>query len=83
MTYHGVHGKVVVLSLQLHSMLVAHADLCVALKKQFLIVTDPVKHLQRDDNRKSFIAYDSAPFLYEVYTPLSLGVCYYFDGMQN
>lgn len=53
MTYHGVHGKVFVLRLQLHSVLVAHADLCVALKKQFLIVTDPVKHLQRDENRRS------------------------------
>lgn len=46
--YHGVHGKVIVLSLQLHSMLVTSANLRVALQEQFLIVADPVKHLQTD-----------------------------------
>lgn len=43
--YHGVHGEVVVLSLQLHSVLVASAYLCVALQEHFLVVADPVKHL--------------------------------------
>lgn len=46
--YHGVHGKVIVLSLQLHGVLVTSADLRVALQEQFLIVADPVKHLQAD-----------------------------------
>lgn len=47
-THHGVHGKVVVLRLKVHSMLVVHADLSVALQEQLLIVTDPVEHLQRE-----------------------------------
>lgn len=47
-THHGVHGEVVVLRLKVHSMLVAHADLSVALQEQLLIVTDPVEHLERE-----------------------------------
>lgn len=47
MSYHGVHGEVVVLSLQLHSVLVTSADLCVTLQEHFLVVTDPVKHLRK------------------------------------
>lgn len=43
--YHGVHGEVVVLGLQLHSMLVTSAYLSVALQEHFLVVADPVKHL--------------------------------------
>lgn len=45
--YHGVHGEVVVLSLQLHGVLVTSANLGVALQEHFLVVTDPVKHLQK------------------------------------
>lgn len=47
-THHGVHGEVVVLRLKVHSVLVAHANLSVALQKQLFIVTDPVEHLQRE-----------------------------------
>lgn len=47
-THHGVHGEVVVLRLEVHSVLVAHADLSVALQEQLFIVTDPVEHLQRE-----------------------------------
>lgn len=43
--YHGVHGEVVVLSLQLHGVLVTSANLCVTLQEHFLVVADPVKHL--------------------------------------
>lgn len=49
--YHGVHGEVVVLSLQLHGVLVTPADLGVALQEHFLVVTDPVKHLQKHQYR--------------------------------
>lgn len=51
-THHGVHGEVVVLRLKVHSVLVADADLSVALQEQFFIVTDPVEHLKRErENR--------------------------------
>lgn len=46
-SYHRVHSKVVVLSLQLHSMLVTPADLCVTLQEHFLVVADPFKHLHK------------------------------------
>lgn len=45
--YHGVHGEVVVLRLQLRSMLVTATDLRVALEEHFLVVADPVKHLHK------------------------------------
>lgn len=44
-TYHGVHGEVVVLSLQLHGVLVTPSDLRVTLQEHFLVVADPVEHL--------------------------------------
>lgn len=44
-SYHAVHGKVVVLRLQLHRVGVAGSDLSVAVQKQALVVCDPVKHL--------------------------------------
>lgn len=45
-THHGIHGKVVVLCLQVQGVLVAHTDLCVALQEQLLVVADPVEHLE-------------------------------------
>ena len=44
--HHGVHGEVVVLRLELHSVLVVHAHLCVVLQEHLLVVADPVKHLE-------------------------------------
>ena len=44
-SYHTVHGKVVVLGLQLPGMLVVPSYLCVAGQEQALVVHDPVKHL--------------------------------------
>lgn len=44
-SYHAVHGKVVVLGLELHGMRVAGPNLSVAVQKQALVVCDPVKHL--------------------------------------
>lgn len=49
-SYHGVHGEVVVLSLQLHGVLVAPADLRVALQEHFLVVADPVEHLHTEQS---------------------------------
>lgn len=44
-SYHAVHGKVVVLGLELHGVRVAGPNLGVAVQKQALVVCDPVKHL--------------------------------------
>lgn len=49
--YHGVHGEVVVLSLQLGGVLVAAADLRVALQEHLLVVADPVEHLQKQNSQ--------------------------------
>lgn len=48
-SHHAVHGEVAVLGLQLHSMGVVVADLCVACQEQTLVVHDPVEHLRHDD----------------------------------
>lgn len=48
-SHHAVHGEVAVLGLQLHSMGVVVADLCVACQEQTLVVHDPVEHLKHDD----------------------------------
>lgn len=45
-SYHAVHGEVVVLGLQLHGMGVVVANFCVACQEQTLVVHDPVKHLK-------------------------------------
>ena len=45
-THHGIHGKVVVLGLQVKGVLVAHTDLRVTLQEQLFVVADPVEHLQ-------------------------------------
>lgn len=45
MSYHTVHGEVVVLGLELHGVRVAGPNLGVAVQKQALVVCDPVKHL--------------------------------------
>lgn len=42
----------VVLSLQLHGVLVAAADLRVALQEHFLVVADPVEHLHTRGKRQ-------------------------------
>lgn len=44
-SYHTVHGEVVVLCLELHRMRMAGPNLSVAVQKQALVVCDPVKHL--------------------------------------
>lgn len=44
-SYHAVHGKVVVLGLQLDSMLVVPSDLRVTGEKKAFVVHDPVEHL--------------------------------------
>lgn len=44
-SYHTVHGKVVVLCLKLHCVRMAGPNLSVAVQKQALVVCDPVKHL--------------------------------------
>lgn len=49
-SHHAVHGKVVVLGLQLHGVGVVVADLSVSSQKQPFVVHDPVKHLQRHSN---------------------------------
>lgn len=54
-SHHRVHGKVVVLRLQLHSVLVCAADLSVTLQEQFFVVADPVKHLHRNDNMSNIM----------------------------
>lgn len=53
LAYHGVHGEMVVLSLQLHGVLVAAPDLGVTLQEHLLVVADPVKHLQ--EHKHSFV----------------------------
>lgn len=45
-SYHAVHGKVVVLGLELHGVGVVVANFCVACQEQTLVVHDPVKHLK-------------------------------------
>lgn len=50
-SYHAVHGKVVVLGLQLHSVGVVVADLRVACQEQTLVVHDPVEHLRQTDRK--------------------------------
>lgn len=50
--YHGVHGEVVVLRLQLGGVLVAAADLRVALEEHLLVVANPVEHLQKQHSRR-------------------------------
>lgn len=45
-SYHAVHGKVVVLGLQLDGMLVVPSDLCVTGEKKPLVVHDPIEHLR-------------------------------------
>lgn len=45
-SYHAVHGEVVVLGLQLHGVGVVVANLRVACQEQALVVQDPVKHLK-------------------------------------
>ena len=52
LSYHAVHGKVVVLGLQLDSMLVVPSDLCVTGEKKPLVVHDPVKHLENEEREK-------------------------------
>ena len=56
-SYHAVHGEVVVLRLQLHGVLVVPPDLRVAGQEQALVVHDPVKHLhqarQEEDQSQS------------------------------
>lgn len=56
LAYHGVHGEVVVLSLQLHGVLVAAADLGVTLQEHLLVVADPVKHLHTHTHTRSHVA---------------------------
>lgn len=52
-SYHAVHGKVVVLGLQLHGVGVVVANFCVACQEQTLIVHDPVKHLKHRERQNS------------------------------
>lgn len=54
-SYHAVHSKVVVLGLQLDSVGVVVANLCVACQKQTLVVQDPVKHLRQEDAEHTHI----------------------------
>lgn len=59
-SYHAVHGKVVVLGLQLYSMLVVPSDLCVTGEKKALVVQDPVEHLQTEKGKKMQMSVQNA-----------------------
>lgn len=61
-SYHTVHGKVIVLCLKLHRVGVTGSNLCVAVQKQTFVVSNPVKHLQENikgkkKKKKSLIHY--------------------------
>lgn len=68
-SYHGVHGEVVVLGLQLHSVLVTPANLCVTLQEHFLVVADPVEHLHTHTHTQ-MLYFDTLSYLIMLYWAL-------------